>query len=97
MAFTFNGKYILFFLTVSLGRLEKRCVGMVMEQEEIVFVKRNQTFMTLDMQIGLKNSAYTVLVLHVNLIEPWCAQILNIILNVSIRIFLMSLLFKLID
>ena len=53
--------------------------------------------MTLDMQIGLKNSAYTVLVLHVNLVEPWCAQILNIILNVSIRIFLMSLLFKLID
>ena len=36
MAFTFNGKYILFFLTISLGRLEKRCVGLVMEQEEIV-------------------------------------------------------------
>ena len=30
-----------FFLTVSLGRLEKRCLGMVMEQEEIVFVKSN--------------------------------------------------------
>ena len=44
--------------------------------------------MTLDMQIGLKNSTYTVLVLHANLIEPWCAQILNIILSVSVRIFL---------
>ena len=44
--------------------------------------------MTLNMQIGLKNAAYTVLVLHVNLIGPWCAQILNIILSVSVRIFL---------
>ena len=34
-------KYVLFFLTVSLGRLGKRYVGMVMEQEEIVFVKSN--------------------------------------------------------
>ena len=44
--------------------------------------------MTPDMQIGFKNSAYPVLVLHVNLIGAWCAQILDIILNVSVRIFL---------